>query len=185
MSGISSKTAAVNESPKTPVKVTPKAYAATYQQFDGSNTTIAAGGVGLKFEHCQLDAYGGLVTNYQKGGTGGTVDAKVMFPYANVCSGGVRFKSSLTPSTKNAQIRLHPANVNVPVSNNVSIYTQPYAVFHFKNNKGFNGAKLCDITGVSLNLNKNMSMYAEVQFYDLSKVTKETTSCNLGLNFVF
>ena len=125
----------------------------TYQDINGTNTTIIGVDNSYKIgdSDFKLTTFTGIGidTNKDSSSSSVIVDVKGNYRYGDTClSGGFRLRNKFGENTQSTQLRLQPMNVNIPVSDKVSLYATPYVVGkqNWKNNTiepvvgGFAGA---------------------------------------------
>lgn len=166
-------------------------YVATYQDFDGSNYTLA--GLDVKF----ADSKDGSASFFIGGGTDigskqyeFVSDFKGKLNYNDVfnMNGRIRTKvgSKDGETTQCCQFRLSPLSADIPVGKNTSIYINPY----YKMQTDLHGDTKHSVgafTGLSQKFSDNVSGFVELEHYNLQNINswRANTSCNIGCRIKF
>ena len=159
-----------------------KISATTYQNMNGSNMSTAGIESSINVGQGKLSVYGGIGTNFTNNSTGAIIDFKGSIPYGDSpVSGSFRIRNNLNQASESVQFRIQPANVSVPVSENVNLYADPYAALKI-DNKGNKNYTAGVFAGTSVKISKNTSIFVEGQLYDVTKVNKNTTGINAGIS---
>lgn len=138
--------------------------AATYQNFDGSNTTLGlyslSGNVG---NNTNISVGAGASTNFS-GNTSVVFEGKGKYSFNNNTSVQLRIRSSHSDNTNTTQFRISPG-VKKNIGENTSVYLNPYASAKINYNTGKWTTDYGAFGGVSQNLGKNVCLSAEIQKY--------------------
>lgn len=166
-------------------------YAATYQDFDGSNYTLA--GVDVKF----ADSKDGTASFFIGGGTDienkryeFVTDMKGKLNYTDVFNMNVRVRTKVGSKNgetcQSCQFRLSPLSADVPVGKNTSIYVNPY----YKMQTDLHGDTKHSVgafTGLSQKFSNKVSGFVELERNNFQNLSdwRSNTSCNIGCRIKF
>lgn len=165
--------------------VNTKISVSTFQNIDGSNFTTAGIDAGVNVGKGSLGIYGGVGTNFTQGSTGAIIDFKGSMPYGDTpLSGGFRVRNNINGNSQTVQIRVQPATVNIPVSENTKVYATPYSATKINYKTGDTNTTFGAFGGVSTKVG-NASIFVEGQMYDVTKVNKSTIGLNAGVSIPF
>ena len=159
-----------------------KISAQTFQNLDGTNFSTAGLDAGIKVGNGSLGAYAGVGTNFTQGSTGAILDFKGSIPYgSSPVSGGFRVRNNFNGNSQTVQIRVQPATVNIPISDNVSLYAVPYAAAKINYKSGQTNFSGGLFAGTNIKMGK-VTGFVEGQLYDFTKVDKTTVGFNAGVS---
>lgn len=158
----------------------------TYQNFDGSNYTLAGIDYKESYDNLSGSLFFGAGTTFDKKDSFGLVtDVKASHNYAGVLNQNIRVRTKMTTDNMSLQIRYSPLSVNVPIGENTSLYGNLHYCGQLNKNyetksttwKNSVGA----FAGVSQNIGNNTSVSVEVQRYNLQNI-KDNSDANWGVN---
>lgn len=158
----------------------------TYQDLNGSNYTLA--GIDYKEKADNLSAglfFGAGTTFGKKDALGIVADAKLSHNYSGVFNQNLRLRGKMGTDNTSLQVRYSPVSVDIPVSDNTSLYGNLHYCGQLNKNyatgsttwKNSCGA----FAGVTQKVNKNTSVSLEVQRYNLQNI-KDNNPSNWGVN---
>lgn len=159
-----------------------KATVGTYQYFDGTSTEFAGAEAGLNFKKGYLGTGLSAATDGFKGNPYGLWDIKGKSKYNKYLDSNVRIRTAFDGNeVKSTQVRVSPLTVNVPVSKNVSIYSNTHYSGKYKYKSGEWKHSMGNFTGVGVKINDYLSAEAEFQRYNLQDI-KDDSGNNWGFN---
>lgn len=151
----------------------------TYQNFDGSNSTLLLRSEHYKpNEHTALTWGFGASTNF-KGTNSFVLEGKAKYTNGPV-SFQARSRNSFAEGNSSSQLRLS-GEYKVKVSDNVSIYADPYVAAKYKYNTKTLTTDVGAFAGATYKLTDNNAISLEAQKYNGLKGGAE----NWGVNAVF
>lgn len=160
-----------------------KATLGTYQYFDGTSTEFVGTEVGISKKSSYIGTGLNIATDGFKNNSYGLFDIKGKVKYNKYLDSNMRIRTAFDKDIKSTQIRMSPLSVNVPISKNISIYSNThysgkynYKTDEFKHSVG-------NFTGVSLNINEHINLEGEIQRYNLQDIT-DNSSQNWGCNVI-
>lgn len=164
-----------------PVNTT-KYSVSSFQQFDGSNFTTMGVDNSYKVGNGSLGAYAGIGLSFDGKPASAILDFKGSMPYGDSpVSGGFRVRHNLSEGSQTVQFRVQPATVNVPLGKNTNAYATPYVAGKLNYSNGDFSTSAGAFFGVSQKIG-DVSVFAEGQLYDFTKVNPSTTSFNVGVS---
>ena len=138
--------------------------------------------------------YGGLGIHNDNGktGVGAVVDLKGSYKYGSLFDGDVTFGASarlrgnFNTNSQSVQLRAQPLNVDIKITDNVSMYASPYGALKLNCENGNINPSAGLFVGLSQQITDNLSLKEEAQLYDLSDISnKDKFGVNLGLVWEF
>ena len=163
-----------------PINKTESCSVSTYQNFDGSNYTVA--GVEEKFSTNRGYAAGflGFGTDFnKKAGIVFDIKSGLNYDEQGIFNQNLRVRTKMGKG-ESIQVRFSPLSVDVPVGEKTNIYLNPHysGQIDFKTNRWTNSAGV--FAGVTQKF-KNTSVSHEVQRYNLQDI-KNNSPENWGIN---
>lgn len=161
--------------------ITVKSTTSSYQSMDGSNFTTI--GYDLKFKS-GVGVYTGLGTDFHSKPVG-VIDLKECGRYGkdSILGQNLRVRTQFDSEFKSTQVRFSPCTVDVPVSENTSIYANPHYVgkYNYQDKTWTNAAGI--FAGVSQKVSDNTTISLEVQRYNLQDI-KDNSAKNWSINAI-
>ena len=157
----------------------------SYQYCDGSN--MAFGGAETRYASDRgCLGVGGFVALDNMKNPYGLFDLKGKLNYDNkgIVEQNIRVRTAFDKDLKSTQIRYSPVTVNIPVCDNVSIYSNT----HYSGKYNFNTNKwkhsVGNFTGLSCDLGKKDNLSIEAQRYNLQNF-KDNSPENWSVNLMY
>lgn len=165
-----------------PINSTSKYSASSFQQFDGSNFTTAGVDTNFRVGNGSLGIYTGIGLGFNDKPASAIFDLKGSMPYGDSpISCGFRVRNNIGEDSQTVQFRVQPATVTLPVAKNTKVYATPYVAAKVNYGTGDISTSTGGFVGVSQKIG-DVSVFAEGQLYDFTKVDKSTTSFNVGVS---
>lgn len=170
--------------PVNGIPISGTASASTYQNFDGSNVTIAGLEEKAYTPKASASAFLGLGSNF-KDNTYAVIDLKGSYNYdeKGIFNQNLRIRNTIGTGGSATQIRYSPISVNIPINKSTSFYANPHYVgkVNYENNKWSNSAGI--FAGISKKVSKNTTISIEAQRYNLQDI-KDNSGKNWGINAI-
>lgn len=165
-----------------PVSATSKYTVSSFQQFDGSNFTTAGVDNSFKVGNGNLGVYSGVGMTFDGKPASAIIDFKGGMQYGDgPVSGGFRIRNNIGEDSQTVQFRVQPATVTLPVAQNTSVYATPYVAGKLNYGNGDFSTSAGAFVGVNQKIG-NVSVFAEGQLYDVTKINPSTMSFNVGVS---
>lgn len=159
----------------------------SYQNFDGSNTSMAMYSQGAKLGKKADISFGvGASTNF-KACPSLVFEGKAKYKFDENYSMQLRVREINSKSSEVTQIRLSPG-YSGKVGDTTSIYVNPYVSGKVNHQTGNWTTDIGVFGGVTQKLGDKFSMFAEVQRYDLAHIADNSGKnwgFNVGLSYKF
>ena len=156
----------------------------TYQNFDGSNLTIAGIEEKAVSPRTSAGSFIGIGTNFNNDAML-VIDLKGSMKYDKngILNQNLRIRNTIGINSSATQIRYSPLTVEVPLNKNLSFYANPHYTgkYDYKNNKWTNSAGI--FAGFTQKIGKNSSLSIEGQRYNLQDI-KDNSGKNWGINAI-
>jgi hypothetical protein len=144
-------------------EITEKGYIATYQNFDGSNTTLAVASLNKKNEKFAYSAGIGCGTNFKQAPKL-IVEGKASYSLNDNISFNTRLRNMISPKESTTQLRFAP-EVKTKIGENTTAYGDVYVAPKFNYGSGKITTDYGAFVGVSQNLGHGTTLSCEVQKY--------------------
>ena len=155
-------------------------YFATYQGFDGSNTTLGMVNANVKLKpKLDLSVGAGVTTDF-KNSHGLIFEGKSKYNFDSNNSLQLRVRSTFAGEKSATQFRLAPG-CKENLGKTTSVYINPYVSAKINHNSGKWTTDVGVFGGVTQKIGKNISISAELQRYDLVHY-EDNSSKNWGVN---
>lgn len=156
----------------------------SYQNLDGSNTTLAL--YCRNYKPCKnLSLTGGAGSSTSFNGTNSFVlEGKAKYNINKHVNFQARLRNSFSSQKNISQLRLS-GGYKTDIANNTSIYVTPYAAAKYNYQDGSIATDIGAFAGVTQNLSPNLSVSAEVQKYNDFKPGSENWGINAILSYTF
>lgn len=152
----------------------------TYQNFDGSNTTMVLRSFSTKpSDNTALTCGFGGSTNF-KGTNSFVLEGKAKYNINEHFSLQARLRNSFAMGNSSSQIRFSPG-YKTNVSDNVSIYVNPYATAKYNYQERKISTDIGAFTGVTYKISPDNCISGEIQKYNGLNGGAE----NIGINVIF
>ena len=166
-----------------------RAIVGTFQYGDGPNTSFA----GAEARYSKNSNYVGVgahiaTDNFEN--AYGLVDFKGKLKYdkKGIFEQNLRIRTAFDKELKTTQIRFSPFTVNIPITENISIYNNlNYAAKHNWQTKDW-AHSASDFLGLSFNATKNLNIAVEGQAYNIhnpQNITSKDFSANVFITWKF
>ena len=157
----------------------------TYQYFDGANTSFAGSEVRYSGQKGYVGV-GAYVASDDLKNAYGLFDLKGKLNYDSdgIFDQNLRVRTAFDSNIKTTQIRYSPLTVNVPVSENVSIYSNTHYAGKYNYQSEKWAHSVGNFTGVSYDVTKKDNLSFELQRYNLQNI-KDNNPNNWGVNVVY
>lgn len=157
---------------------------ATYQNFDGSNTSMLLKSFGnISTKNIDLTGNFGFSTNF-KGTNAFVLEGKAKYNIDEHFGVQLRSRNSFASGNSSTQIRLSP-EYNTDVSNKVSIYANPYVVSKYKFNNDKLTTEVGAFVGATYKISPNLSLSGELEKYNGLDGGAKNFGVNVILNHTF
>lgn len=157
----------------------------TFQYCDGSYTAFSGAEVRYGEKNWYVGA-GGYVASNAFNDRYGLLDlrGKLSYDSNNIFEQNLRVRTTCDPNVKATQIRYSPFTVNIPITDNVSIYSNT----HYSGKYNYDEKKwthsIGNFTGLNCKINKNNSIAFEAQRYNLQDITDNSPK-NWSFNAIY
>lgn len=157
----------------------------TYQYCNGSNT-VFGGGEARYSDNGNYIGIGGFVASDEFKNPYGLFDikGKVNYDSNGIFDQNIRVRTAFDDNLKSTQIRYSPITVNIPIDENISIYSNT----HYSGKYNFDTKEwkhsIGNFTGVSYDVSKQDNISLEVQRYNLQKPNDNSPE-NWSVNLMF
>lgn len=155
----------------------------TYQNFDGSNTTLIMQSFGKKLNKVTLTGGLGASTNF-KDTNAFVLEGKAKYAIDNHFSVQARLRNSLAFGNSSSQLRLSPG-YKTAVSDKVSLYINPYVAAKYNYNSQTLKTDIGAFAGAEVKINNKLSAFLEFQKYNGFKGGSENYGGNGGISYNF
>lgn len=156
----------------------------TYQNFDGSNLTIAGFEEKAVTNKGSVGAFLGVGTNFNDN-VNAVIDFKGTYKYdkKGLLNQNLRIRNTIGLTGSTTQIRYSPLSVNIPISDKVSLYANPHYAgkFNYKTNEWSNSAGI--FAGTTVKIAPKTSLSMEIQRYNLQNLN-DNSGKNWGVNAI-
>lgn len=157
---------------------------ATYQNFDGSNTTMLLRSFSTKTaKGLTLTGGFGGSTNF-KGTNAFMLEGKAKYNIDDHFSVQLRSRTSFASGNSSSQLRLSPG-YKTNVSDDVSIYANPYVAAKYKFNNDKLTTDIGAFAGATYNIAPGYAVSGEVQKYNGLDMGAENWGVNVIFNHTF
>lgn len=157
---------------------------ATYQNFDGSNTTMLLRSFSAKTaKGLTLTGGFGGSTNF-KGTNAFMLEGKAKYNIDDHFSVQLRSRTSFASGNSSSQLRLSPG-YKTNVSDDVSIYANPYVTAKYKFNNDKLTTDIGAFAGATYNIAPGYAVSGEVQKYNGVDMGAENWGVNVIFNHTF
>lgn len=157
----------------------------TYQSFDGGNISFAGAEMRYGEKNWYVGAGGYLASDNLKNPYGLVdIKAKLSYDSSNIFEQNLRIRTAYEQDIKSTQIRYSPLTVNIPITDDVSIYSNTHYSGKYNFEEKEWSHSLGNFTGLNYKIDKDNSIAFEAQRYNLQNI-KDNSSKNWSLNFIF
>ena len=157
----------------------------TYQYCDGANTSFAGSEVRYGDSNWYVGTGGYVASNDFKNPYGlFDLRGKLNYDSNGIFEQNLRIRTAFDNDLKSTQIRYSPVTLNIPINENLSIYSNT----HYSGKYNFETQKwkhsVGNFTGVSCNISKNHNIAFEAQRYNIQDI-KDNSAENWSLNLMY
>ena len=159
-----------------------------YQYFDGKNMSFG----GAETRSVGKQGYiglGGFVASEDFKNPYGLVDIKGKWNYdkKGIFDQNIRVRTAFDDDLKTTQIRYSPVTVNIPINDDISVYTNTHYSGKYNYQSKEWSHSIGNFTGISCDLGEKNNLALEVQRYNLQdlKTKKENEASNWSVNLMY
>lgn len=166
-----------------PIKTQKGFYTGTFQNFDGSNYSVAGLEEKIKADGKSITLFTGVGTNFGNNADM-VVDFKGSMNYdaKGMLNQNIRLRTKVNDDKQTFQVRYSPLSFNIPVGENTSLYANPHYCGQISNDGEWKHSAGI-FAGATQKLGKNTNVSVEVQRYNLQNIN-DNSGINWGINAI-